>query len=172
MINLNKEQLIFPIIFWIFFLFRNRSKYTKKLLKKGLQKFIQHMLIGNSYFQTHSDLWVKGAWLKYKLFSFKNYMMDQLNYAKILLPYYTPTRREGAILQSPCPLVHPSVCPSVHTFVTDISASTGRNVFIFDIYGFGMVTCTVSPLSRFTAHLLPVYRATYKWTSDGILSTT
>ena len=31
------------------------------------------------------------------------------------------------------------------------------------IYGFGMVTCTVSPLSRFTAHLLPVYRATYKW---------
>jgi hypothetical protein len=29
----------------------------------------------------------------------------------------------------------------------------------------------VSPLSRFTAHLLPVYRATYKWTSGGILST-
>jgi len=28
--------------------------------------------------------------------------------------------------------------------------------------GFGMVTCTVSPLSRFTTHLLPVYRATYK----------
>ena len=35
--------------------------------------------------------------------------------------YYTPT-----ILQSPC--------PSVHTFVTDISASTGRNDFIFDIW--------------------------------------
>ena len=45
------------------------------------------------------------------------------------------------------------------TFVTDISASTGRNDFIFDIW-FGMVTCTVSPLSRLTAHLLPVYRAT------------
>ena len=29
-------------------------------------------------------------------------------------------------------LVRPSVCPSVHTFVTDISASTGRNDFIFD----------------------------------------
>ena len=43
------------------------------------------------------------------------------------------------------------------TFVTVISASTGRNDFIFDIYGFGMVTCTVSPLSRFIAHLLPVY---------------
>ena len=41
--------------------------------------------------------------------------------------YYTPTRREGAILQSPCP-------SSVHTFVTDISASTGRNDFIFDIW--------------------------------------
>ena len=33
---------------------------------------------------------------------------------------------KGAILQS--------VCPSVHTFVTDISASTGRNDFIFDIW--------------------------------------
>jgi hypothetical protein len=31
-------------------------------------------------------------------------------------------------------LVRPSVCPSVHTFVTDISASTGRNDFIFDIW--------------------------------------
>jgi hypothetical protein len=43
------------------------------------------------------------------------------------------------------------------TVVTDISASTGRNDFYL-IYGFGMVSCTVSPLSRFTAHLLPVYR--------------
>jgi hypothetical protein len=43
---------------------------------------------------------------------------------------YTPTHREGAILQSPCL----SVRPSVHTFVTDISASTGRNDFIFDIW--------------------------------------
>jgi hypothetical protein len=46
--------------------------------------------------------------------------------------YYTPTRREGAILQSPCPSISLS---SVHTFVADISASTGRNEFI----------CTVSP---------------------------
>ena len=42
------------------------------------------------------------------------------------------------MLQSPCPsvrpLVRPSVCPSVHTFVTDISTSTGRNDFIFDIW--------------------------------------
>jgi hypothetical protein len=29
-------------------------------------------------------------------------------------------------------LVRPSVRPSVHTFVTDISTSTGRNDFIFD----------------------------------------
>ena len=29
--------------------------------------------------------------------------------------YYTPTRREGAILQSPCPSVSPSVCLSVHS---------------------------------------------------------
>jgi hypothetical protein len=38
--------------------------------------------------------------------------------------YYTPTRREGAILQSPCPFVH--------TFIKDVSAATGRNDFIFD----------------------------------------
>ena len=38
--------------------------------------------------------------------------------------YYTPTRREGAILQSPC--------PSVHTFVKAVSAATGSNDFIFD----------------------------------------
>ena len=48
----------------------------------------------------------------------------------------------------------------IKTFVTDISASTGRNDFIFDIYGFCMVNCTMSPLSRFTAHLLHVYRVT------------
>ena len=48
----------------------------------------------------------------------------------------------------------------IKTFVTDISASTGRNDFIFDIYGFCMVNCTMFPLSRFTAHLLPVYRVT------------
>jgi hypothetical protein len=45
-------------------------------------------------------------------------------------------------------------------------------MILYLIYGFGMVTCTVSPLSMFTAHLLPVYSATYKWTSGGILSTT
>ena len=33
-----------------------------------------------------------------------------------------------------CPSVRPSACSSVHTFVTDISASTGRNDFIFDIW--------------------------------------
>ena len=52
--------------------------------------------------------------------------------------YYTPAHRVGAILQSPCPsvrpFVRPFVRPSVHTFVTDISASTGRNDFIFDIW--------------------------------------
>ena len=39
--------------------------------------------------------------------------------------YYTPTHREGAILQSPCPSIRQSVRP--FTFVTYISASTGRN---------------------------------------------
>jgi hypothetical protein len=40
--------------------------------------------------------------------------------------FYTTTHRVRAILQSPC--------PSVHTYVADISASTGRNDFIFDIW--------------------------------------
>ena len=71
-----------------------------------------------------------------------------------------------AMLQSPCPFVR----PSVHTFVTDISASTGRNDFIFDD-GFGMVTCTLSPLSRFTAHLLPVYSATQKFFLFAVMKT-
>ena len=46
--------------------------------------------------------------------------------ASTLTFVYTPTHREGAILQSPC--------LSIHTFVTDISASTGRNDFIFDMW--------------------------------------
>ena len=44
-------------------------------------------------------------------------------------------------MQSPCP----SVCPSVHTFVTDISASTGRNDFIFDIWLLHGELYSVSP---------------------------
>jgi hypothetical protein len=44
-------------------------------------------------------------------------------------------------------LVRPSVCSSVHTFVTDISASTGRNDFIFDIWLWhGYVVLRIPPL--------------------------
>ena len=54
-----------------------------------------------------------------------------------------------------------SPCPSVHTLVTDISASTG-NDFIFDIHiWLWHGDLPVSPLFRFTAHLLPVYSVTY-----------
>jgi hypothetical protein len=70
------------------------------------------------------------------------------------------------------------------TFVTDISASTGRNDFIFDMWLWhGDLYCVspfqayrtstsclphdlelfMSPLSRFTAHLLPVYRVTWNF---------
>jgi hypothetical protein len=85
----------------------------------------------------------------------------------VLCSYYTPTRREGAILQSPCQSVSfifdtwlwhsdlyrvspfqayrtsTSCLPLdleffmfsvMKTFVTDISASTGRNDFIFDMW--------------------------------------
>jgi hypothetical protein len=48
---------------------------------------------------------------------------------------------EGAILQSPCPFVH--------TFVTDISASTGRNDFIFDIWLWHGDLYCVSPFQAY-----------------------
>jgi hypothetical protein len=54
---------------------------------------------------------------------------------------------------------------SVHTFV--ISQLLLEEMILYLIHGFGMVTCTVSPLSRFTAHLLPVYRVTYKSADRG-----
>jgi hypothetical protein len=104
--------------------------------------------------------------------------------------FYTPTRREGAILQSPCPsggdtvkvpmpkpyikykiissskswdicyknfhygkhdrpLVRPSVCPSVHTFVKDVSAATGRNDFIFDTWLWHSDLYHVSPFQAY-----------------------
>jgi hypothetical protein len=37
-----------------------------------------------------------------------------------------------------------------------------EEMILYLIYGFGMVTCTVSPLSRFTAHLLPVHISNIK----------
>ena len=50
--------------------------------------------------------------------------------------------------------VRPSVCPSIYTFVTDISASTGRNDFIFDIWLWHGDLYCVSPFQ--------VYCMTYK----------
>ena len=70
---------------------------------------------------------------------------------------YTPTRREGAILQSPCPFVRP------FTLSLKMSQLILEEMILFLIHEFGIVTCTVSPLSRLTAHLLPFYRATYNF---------
>ena len=70
----------------------------------------------------------------------KYQLLLQTDYVRLREKYYhlyiIPPLIElwvGAILQSRCPSVRPFVRPSVHTFVTDISASTGRNDFIFDI---------------------------------------
>jgi len=58
------------------------------------------------------------------------------------------------------------VCPSVRPFVRLFTLSLRMSqllleeMILFLIHDFGIVTCTVSPLSRFTAHLLPVYSAT------------
>jgi hypothetical protein len=70
---------------------------------------------------------------------------------------YTPTRREGAILQSPCPFVRP------FTLSLKMSHLLLEEMILFLIHDFGIVTCTMSPLSRLTTHLLPVYRATYNF---------
>jgi hypothetical protein len=78
---------------------------------------------------------------------------------------YTPIHREGAILQSPCSSVRPSVCPSVHTFVTDISASTGRNDFIFDIWLWHSDLYHVSPFQvyRTSTSCLPCDLQMNEW---------
>ena len=57
--------------------------------------------------------------------------------------YYTPTRREGAILQSPCP----SVCPFVRPFTLSLKMSQLllEEMILFLIHDFGMVTCPCLP---------------------------
>jgi hypothetical protein len=53
------------------------------------------------------------------------------------------------------------VCPSVRLFVRPFTLSLKisqlllEEMILYLIYGFGMMTCTVSPLSRFTAHQYP-----------------
>ena len=59
------------------------------------------------------------------------------------------------------------VRPSVHTFVTDISASTGRNDFIFDIWLWHGDLYRVAP---FQVYRSSISRATYKWTSGVFLA--
>ena len=59
--------------------------------------------------------------------------------------YYTPTHRVLYCNHLVRPSVRPFVRPSIHTFVTDISASTGRNDFIFDIWLWHGDLCRVSP---------------------------
>ena len=70
---------------------------------------------------------------------------------------YTPTHRKGAILQSPCPFVRP------FTLSLKMSHLLLEEMILFLIHDFGIVTCTMSPLSRLTTHLLPVYRTTYNF---------
>ena len=79
----------------------------------------------------------------------------------LYLCYYTPTHRVGAILQSPCPFVR----PSIHTFVTDISASTGRNDFIFDIWLWHGDLYRVSPFQvyRISTSCLPCDLQMNEW---------
>ena len=46
-------------------------------------------------------------------------------------------------------LVRPSICPSVHTFVKDVSAATGRNDFIFDTWLWHSDLYRVSPFQAY-----------------------
>lgn len=67
--------------------------------------------------------------------------------------YYTLTYLSVAILQSPCP---PAL---LYFFVADILASIEKKLTYF-VYCFYTMICTVSPLFRFLAQLLPVCRST------------
>jgi hypothetical protein len=51
-------------------------------------------------------------------------------------------------------------CIRPFTLSLKISQLLLEEMILYLIHDFGIVTCTVSPLSRLTAHLLPVYRAT------------
>ena len=64
-----------------------------------------------------------------------------------------------------------SIRPSVHTFLTDISASAGRNDFIFDIWLWHGDLYRVSPFQvyRTSTSCLPCDLQMNEW---GILSTT
>ena len=62
---------------------------------------------------------------------FEKYLSFRLN--------YTPTRREGAILQSPCPSVRP------FTLSLKMSQLLLEEMILYLIYGFVMVTCTCLP---------------------------
>ena len=56
---------------------------------------------------------------QYGSFLFPRYMGVKIGpIPKHFIFYYTPTRREGAILQSPCPSICLSVCLSVHPSVS------------------------------------------------------
>ena len=89
--------------------------------------------------------------------------------------YYTPTLEWGLycnhlVRPSVCPSfrlsVCPSVCPSsVHTFVTDISASTGRNDFILDIWLWHGDLYRVSPfqVNRTSTSCLPYNLQMNEW---------
>ena len=101
----------------------------------------------------------------------------------ISLKYYTPTHRVGAILQSPCPSVRTFTLSKqistsclqcdleffmfavMKTFVTVISASTGRNNFIFDIWLWHGDLYRVSPFQvyRISTSCLPCDLQMNEW---------
>ena len=57
-------------------------------------------------------------------------------------------------------LVRPSVCPSIHTFVKDVSAATGRNDFIFDMWLWHGDLYHVSPFQVYRTSTSCLYSAT------------
>jgi hypothetical protein len=69
-------------------------------------------------------------------------------YSIITSTCHIPTRREGAILQSLL-FIRPSICPSVHAFIKDVSAATGRNDFIFNTWLWHSDLYRVSPFQAY-----------------------
>ena len=81
----------------------------------------------------------------------------------------TPTHREGAILQSPCPSARLSV--SSHFRNRYLGFYWKKWFYIWYMaLAWWLVPCL--PFPGLPHIYIPVYRATYKWMSGGILSTT
>jgi hypothetical protein len=87
--------------------------------------------MGETPIKIHKKFWRRGV-LNMIFLKINNLpILWYSSFMRCVFPYIPPLVERGLYCNH---LIRLSVHPSVHTFVTDISASTGRNDFIFDIW--------------------------------------